>query len=161
MHRFIFGLGIEEVGETTARNLSNHFKGIEKLMSTSFDELITLDDIGPRVASNIMQFFENDYCKNMVSQLLPHLKIKNPSSTNQDSYLLNKTIVITGTLEEFKRDELKNMLLNKGAKVSGSVSSKTNYLIVGSNAGSKLTKANELGVEIINEDQISDFLNEK
>ena len=61
LHRFIFGLGIEEVGETTARNLSNHFKGIEKLMSTSFDELITLDDIGPRVASNIMQFFENDY----------------------------------------------------------------------------------------------------
>ena len=108
-----------------------------------------------------MQFFENDYCKNMVSQLLPHLKIKNPSSTNQDSYLLNKTIVITGTLEEFKRDELKNMLLNKGAKVSGSVSSKTNYLIVGSNAGSKLAKANKLGVEIINEDQISDFLNEK
>ena len=72
---------------------------------------------------------------------------------------MNKTIVITGTLEEFKRDELKNMLLNKGAKVSGSVSSKTNYLIVGSNAGSKLAKANELGVEIINEDQISDFLN--
>ena len=130
-------------------------------MSTSFDGLITLDDIGPRVASNIMQFFENDYCKNMVLKLLPHLKIQNPSSINQDTYLLNKTIVITGTLEEFKRDELKNMLLNKGAKVSGSVSSKTNYLIVGSNAGSKLTKANELGVEIINEDQISDFLNEK
>ena len=97
----------------------------------------------------------------MVSELLPHLKIHNPSSINQDSYLLNKTIVITGTLEEFKRDELKNMLLNKGAKVSGSVSSKTNYLIVGSNAGSKLAKANKLGVEIINEDQISDFLNEK
>ena len=161
LHRFIFGLGIEEVGETTARNLSNHFKSIEKLMSTSFDELITLDDIGPRVASNIMQFFENDYCKNMVSELLPHLKIQNPSSINKDSYLLNKTIVITGTLENFKRDELKNMLLNKGAKVSGSVSSKTNYLIVGSNAGSKLAKANELGVEIIYEDQISDFLNEK
>ena len=161
MHRFIFGLGIEEVGEATARNLSYHFKSIEKLMSTSFDELITLDDIGPRVASNIMQFFENDYCKNMVSELLPHLKIQNPSSINQDSYLLNKTIVITGTLEEFKRDELKNMLLKKGAKVSSSVSSKTNYLIVGSNGGSKLAKANKLGVEIINEDQISDFLNEK
>ena len=97
----------------------------------------------------------------MVSELLPHLKIKNPSSINQNSYLLNKTIVITGAFEEFNRDELKNMLLNKGAKVSGSVSSKTSYLIVGSNAGSKLAKANELGVETINEDQISDFLNEK
>ena len=90
MHRFIFGLGIEEVGETTARNLSNHFKSIEKLMSTSFDELITLDDIGPRVASNIMQFFENDYCKNMVSELLPHLKIQNHQKKRKSKKKTNK-----------------------------------------------------------------------
>ena len=130
-------------------------------MSTSFEELITLQDIGPRVASNIMQFFEDKYCKNMVKELLPHLIIKNPNSIDQDNYLFEKTIVITGTLKKLKRDELKNLLLSKGAKVSSSVSAKTNYLIVGSNAGSKLAKANQLGVKIINEDEISEFLNEK
>ena len=130
-------------------------------MSTSFEELITLQDIGPRVASNIMQFFEDSYCKNMVKELLPHLKIKNPNLIDQDNYLFEKTIVITGTLKKLKRDELKNLLLSKGAKVSSSVSAKTNYLIVGSNAGSKLAKANQLGVKIINEDEIPEFLNEK
>ena len=161
LHRLIFGLGIEEVGETTARNLSNYFKSIKKLMSTSFDELITLDDIGPRVASNIMQFFEDDYSKRVVLELVPHLKIKNPAEISQDSALLNKIVVITGTLKELKRDELKNKLIDKGAKVSGSVSSKTDYLIVGANAGSKLKKANELKVTIITEDKIFSFLDEK
>ena len=161
LHRLIFGLGIEEVGETTARNLSNYFTSIDNLMSTSFEELITLQDIGPRVASNIMQFFEDNYCKNMVKELLPHLIIKNPNLIDQDNYLFEKIIVITGTLKKLKRDELKNLLLSKGAKVSSSVSAKTNYLIVGSNAGSKLAKANQLGVKIINEDEVSEFLNEK
>ena len=123
--------------------------------------LRTLQDIGPRVASNIMQFFEDNYCKNMVKELLPHLTIKNPNLIDQDNYLFEKTIVITGTLKKLKRDELKNLLLSKGVKVSSSVSAKTNYLIVGSNAGSKLAKANQLGVKIINEDEISEFLNEK
>jgi DNA ligase (NAD+) len=161
LHRLIFGLGIEEVGETTARNLSNYFKSIKKLMSTSFDELITLDDIGPRVASNIMQFFEDDYSKSVVLELVSHLKIKNPAEISQDSALLNKIVVITGTLKELKRDDLKNMLIDKGAKVSGSVSSKTDYLIVGANAGSKLKKANELNVTVITEDKIFSFLDEK
>ena len=88
-------------------------------MSTSFDELITLDDIGPRVASNIMQFFEDDYSKSVVLELVSHLKIKNPAEISQDSALLNKIVVITGSLKELKRDELKNKLIDKGAKVSG------------------------------------------
>ena len=108
-----------------------------------------------------MQFFEDDYCKSVVLELVPHLKIKNPAEISQDSALSNKIVVITGTLKEFKRDELKNKLIDKGAKVSGSVSSKTDYLIVGANAGSKLKKANELKVTIITEDKIFSFLDEK
>ena len=108
-----------------------------------------------------MQFFKDDYSKSVVLELVSHLKIKNPAEISQDSALLNKTVVITGTLKELKRDELKNMLIDKGAKVSGSVSSKTDYVIVGANAGSKLKKANELKVTIITEDKIFSFLNEK
>jgi DNA ligase (NAD+) len=162
LYKLIFSLGIEEVGETTARNLANVFGSIEALQQSTFEDLISVPDIGPRVAAKIVDYFCNIENIASVENLLPCLSIINPNikTPEQDMKFFGLQIAITGKISSMSRDEVKNLLLSEGAKVTSSISKKTNYLIAGENAGSKLDKAKSLGVRIIEADDINIFIND-
>ena len=162
LYKLIFSLGIEEVGETTARNLANVFGSIEALQQSTFEDLISVSDIGPRVAAKIVDYFCNIENIASVENLLPCLSIINPNikTTEQDMRFFGLQIAITGKISPMSRDEVKNLLLSEGAKVTSSISKKTNYLIAGENAGSKLEKAKNLGVKIIDDADIGTFIDD-
>ena len=161
LYRLVYSLGIEEVGETTARNLATHYGAFSSLSDTTFEELLTIQDIGPRVASKIKDYFNESDNKKMISNLLPLLDIVMLSPKDiETSKLSGLQIAITGKLTSMSRDELKNMLLENGAKVTSSISKNTSYLVAGENAGSKLVKAKELDVKILEENDIGSFLND-
>lgn len=153
LSRFIYSLGIREVGEVTAMNLANELLTLEAIESADQAQLEAIRDIGEVVAQHIVVFFANQHNKAVVSELLqvgvewPAIEV--PSAEEQP--FSGQTWVITGTLNEMKRDEAKQILLGLGAKVSGSVSKNTHTLLAGAAAGSKLTKANDLGVNVIDE----------
>ena len=162
LYKLIFSLGIEEVGETTARNLANVFGSIEALQQSTFEDLISVSDIGPRVAAKIVDYFCNIENIASVENLLPCLSIINPNikTLEQDMKFFGLQIAITGKISSMSRDEVKNLLLSEGAKVTSSISKKTNYLIAGENAGSKLEKAKNLGVKIIDDADIGTFIDD-
>ena len=162
LYKLIFSLGIEEVGETTARNLANVFGNIEALQQSTFEDLISVSDIGPRVAAKIVDYFCNIENIASVENLLPCLSIINPNikTPEQDMKFFGLQIAITGKISSMSRDEVKNLLLSEGAKVTSSISKKTNYLIAGENAGSKLEKAKNLGVKIIDDADIGTFIDD-
>ena len=162
LYKLIFSLGIEEVGETTARNLANVFGSMEALQRSTFEDLISISDIGPRVAAKIIDYFCNIENVASVEKLLPCLSIINPNmeTLDQDMKFIGLQIAITGKISPMSRDEVKSLLLSKGAKVTSSISKKTNYLIAGENAGSKLEKAKNLGVKIIDALDIGTFIND-
>ena len=162
LYKLIFSLGIEEVGETTARNLANVFGSMEALQRSTFEDLISISDIGPRVAAKIIDYFCNIENVASVEKLLPCLSIINPNmeTLDQDMKFIGLQIAITGKISPMSRDEVKSLLLSKGAKVTSSISKKTNYLIAGENAGSKLEKAKNLGVKIIDAEDIGTFIND-
>ena len=162
LYKLIFSLGIEEVGETTARNLANVFGSIEALQQSTFEDLISVPDIGPRVAAKIVDYFCNIENIASVENLLPCLSIINPNikTPEQDMKFFGIQIAITGKISSMSRDEVKNLLLSEGAKVTSSISKKTNYLIAGENAGSKLEKAKNLGVKIIDDADIGTFIDD-
>ncbi len=156
LSRFIYALGIREVGETTAMNLANEFKTLSAIEKAEYDALIDVQDIGPIVAQHIVNFFQQEHNIEVIEQLLASgIVIQTVKSTlsqqQQASAFFEKTVVITGTLPGLSRDEAKQKLLEVGAKVTGSVSAKTDYLLAGDKAGSKLAKAEKLGVEVIDE----------
>ncbi len=157
--KFIYALGIREVGEATAKTLAKHFGSIEKIEAASIEELTEVSDVGPIVAAHIHGFFAQKHNRELIQKLInkgihwPVIEI----ATEQP--LKGQTFVITGSLETLSRDEAKQKLEALGAKVSGSVSAKTNYVIVGADAGSKLAKAQELGVKTLNEQEFLKFLN--
>ncbi len=155
LETFINALGIPEVGETTASSLARHFKEFQSLRSASLDDLLQLDSIGEVVAKNIIEFFKNDPVG--IDDLLDQIEIKNYVAS-ADSHLDGVRIVITGSFTEFSRDELKDIIKSKGGIPSSSVSVNTNYLLYGEKAGSKFKKATELGVELVDETKIKDFL---
>jgi len=162
LHRLIFSLGIEEVGETTSRNLAYHFGTINNLLESSYDDLIAVTDIGPRVASKIIDYFSDNKNVASLQKLLKCLNVTNPDSknSNQDLRFSGMQIAITGKISPMSRDEIKNLLILKGAKVTSSISKKTDYLIVGENAGSKFDKAKKLGVKIVEASNIDNFIND-
>jgi len=155
LETFINALGIPEVGETTASSLARHFKEFQSLRSASLDDLLQLDSIGEVVAKNIIEFFKNDPVG--IDDLLDQIEIENYVAS-ADSHLDGVRIVITGSFTEFSRDELKDIIKSKGGIPSSSVSANTNYLLYGEKAGSKFKKAVELGVELVDETKIKDFL---
>ena len=155
LETFINALGIPEVGETTASSLARHFKEFQSLRSASLDDLLQLDSIGEVVAKNIIEFFKNDPVG--IDDLLDQIEIENYVAS-ADSHLDGVRIVITGSFTEFSRDELKDIIKSKGGIPSSSVSANTNYLLYGEKAGSKFKKATELGVELVGETKIKDFL---
>jgi DNA ligase (NAD+) len=154
--RFIYALGAREVGEATARNLANHFCELPTIMQASFDSLIEVDDVGPIVAQHIVNFFSTEHNREVIEKLLA-ADIKWPEITKPDvseQPLLGQTFVVTGKLERISRNDAKLQLQALGAKVAGSVSAKTTTLVAGPEAGSKLAKAEELGISTIDESQL-------
>ncbi|TNF56027.1 MAG: NAD-dependent DNA ligase LigA [Burkholderiales bacterium] len=160
--RFLFGLGIRHVGEATARDLARHFGGLDRIMAASVDELLEVPDVGPVVARSIRTFFDQDHNREVVEQLracgvsweegAPAERAPQP--------LAGKTFVLTGTFPTLRREQAKELLEAAGAKVAGSVSKKTDYVVAGEDAGSKLDKARELGVAVIDEATMQRLLTE-
>lgn len=154
--RFIYALGIREVGEATAANLANHYLTLDALKAADSDALQSVSDVGAVVASNIVQFFAQEENVSVIDNLLaagvnwPEIEVKSES----EQPLIGLTYVLTGTLSQMGRNDAKAKLQALGAKVSGSVSAKTSYLVAGEKAGSKLTKAQDLGVDVLTEDQL-------
>jgi DNA ligase (NAD+) len=151
--RFLFGLGIRHVGEATAKELARHFGKLDVIMDASVEQLQAVADVGPIVAQSLRTFFDQPHNREVVEQLracgLTWAEGEPAEQTPKP--LLGKTFVITGTLPTLSRDQAKDMLEAAGAKVAGSVSKKTDYLLAGAEAGSKLDKARELGVAVIDE----------
>ena len=155
LETFINSLGIPEVGETTASSLARHFKEFIYLRRASFEDLMQLDSIGEVVAKNIIKFFENDPVG--IDALLNEIEIEN-FVASADSHLDGIRIVITGSFENYSRDELKDIIKSKGGVPSSSISSNTDFLIYGEKAGSKYKKALDLGIELITETKLNEFL---
>lgn len=154
LYRFIYALGIPNVGVKTAKDLVNKFKSIEGLKNATFDELVSVQDVGDIVAKCVLEFFQEEKVLATIDELLK-LGV-NPSFEEQvivESLFNGKTVVVTGTLQNYSRGEIKAKLESLGAKVSGSVSKKTDYVIAGEEAGSKLTKAQDLGVTVLSEEE--------
>jgi DNA ligase (NAD+) len=161
--RFIYGLGIRHVGETTGRVLARHYGSAEKFVSamkdvaigknaSAYQELVNIDGLGEAVAGSLAEFFAEQHNIAIIEALLKELDIADVEAVQETSAVSGKTIVFTGKLEKMSRSEAKAMAERLGAKVSGSVSAKTNILVAGPGAGSKLKKAEELGVEVISEE---------
>ncbi|CAN7144136.1 MULTISPECIES: NAD-dependent DNA ligase LigA [unclassified Variovorax] len=158
--RFLFGLGIRHIGESTAKDLAKHFGKLDAIMDATEEQLLEVNDVGPVVAKSLRTFFDQAHNREVVEQLRacglsweegePAARAPKP--------LAGKTFVITGTLPTLSRDEAKDKLETAGAKVAGSVSKKTDYLVAGAEAGSKLDKALELGVAVIDEARLLEIL---
>lgn len=151
--RFIYALGIREVGEATARTLARHFKNIESIQTASIDELEQLPDVGPVVANNIHVFFQQIHNQEIIERLLAANIHWEASEELAEQKFKGINFVLTGTLSSLTRDEAKEKLIALGAKVSGSVSSKTNYLVYGENPGSKYEKAMQLNIPALTEEE--------
>ena len=159
LYRFIYALGIPNVGVKTAKDLVNKFKSIEGLKSATFDELVSVQDVGDIVAKCVLEFFHEKKVLDTIEELL-NLGV-NPSFEEQvivESSFNGKTVVVTGTLQNYSRGEIKAKLESLGAKVSGSVSKKTDYVIAGEEAGSKLTKAQDLGITVLSEEEFEKMI---
>jgi DNA ligase (NAD+) len=151
--RFIYALGMRNVGEATAKDLAKHFGSLSALMQASMEDLLQVSDVGPIVAESIKNFFSEPHNQIVISQLLLAGIIWPETAGKQlaTGHLLGKTFVLTGTLPNLSRDSAKELVEAAGGKVSGSVSKKTDFVIAGTDAGSKLDKAQELGITILDE----------
>lgn len=161
LNRFIYAIGIPNVGERTARDLANKFKTFDNLRHANVDQLVEIDDIGDITALNIVEFFDDKKISNAIDILLSKginlNEVKNDDASNE---LENLTFVITGTIEDYKREDIKELIEKNGGKVTGSVSKNTDILLCGQKAGSKLTKAKDFGIEVYEGDKLYNFLNE-
>lgn len=158
--RFLYGLGIRHVGEATAKDLARHFGKMDAIMAASVDALLQVPDVGPVVAQSIHTFFQQPHNREVVEQLRAAGVTWEEGEPQAAATLplAGKTVVLTGTLPTLSRDEAKDLLEAAGAKVAGSVSKKTSYVVAGAEAGSKLDKAQELGVPVLDEDGLRRLL---
>ncbi|WP_042265812.1 NAD-dependent DNA ligase LigA [Paraburkholderia heleia] len=160
--RFIYALGIRHVGESTAKDLARHFGSLDPIMNASVEELLEVNDVGPIVALAIHEFFMEAHNRTVIEQLRAPGKVTwaegPPAPKAPVGVLAGKTVVLTGTLPTLSRDEAKERLEAAGAKVAGSVSKKTDYVVAGADAGSKLAKAEELGVPVLDEEGMRKLL---
>lgn len=161
--RFLYSLGIREVGEATALNLAKHFSDLEPLLIASEEDLMQVQDVGPVAAHSVYDFFKEQHNLDIIARLkeagVSWPALEKVAASAQP--LAGKTVVLTGTLTRFTRDEAKAKLQSLGAKVAGSVSKKTDFVVAGTEAGSKLAKAEELGVPVWDEDQLFAYLVEQ
>jgi DNA ligase (NAD+) len=154
LERVIYGLGIRMVGERTAQFLAEHFGSLDAIMAASAEELEEVNEVGPRIAESIVEFFADEHNRKLVDDLRKAGLTFTGQKKEKGTKLTGKTFVLTGTLERHTRDEAKKMIEDEGGRVSGSVSKKTDYVVAGSDAGSKLDKARELKVNVIGEEEL-------
>lgn len=159
---FLYALGIPNVGIKTSKDLEKEFKSFDNIINAKFNDLIKIQDIGDNTANNIIKFFNNKNILKTINKLLKYgvNPIYKNIDINYNTVFNDKTIVITGSLNDYSRNELKQKLENLGAKISSSVSKKTDYVIVGDNPGSKYNKAIELGIKILNENDLNSLLSQ-
>jgi DNA ligase (NAD+) len=158
LERVIYGLGIRFVGERTAQFLAEHFGSMEALEKASVEELQDVNEVGPRIAESIAEFFSIAANRRLVERLRDAGLTLTGEKKQRGTKLAGKTFVLTGTLAHFTRDEAKKMIEDAGGKVTGSVSKKTDYVVAGADAGSKLDKAKELGVAVIDEKRMQELM---
>ena len=158
LERVIYGLGIRFVGERTAQFLAEHFGSLDAIMNASAEELEEVNEVGPRIAESIAEFFGDEHNRKLVGDLRKAGLAFTGKKKEKGTKLAGKTFVLTGTLERHTRDEAKQMIEDAGGRVSGSVSKKTDYVVAGAEAGSKLDKAKELGVSVIGEKELEALL---
>jgi DNA ligase (NAD+) len=157
--RFLYALGIREVGEATAKNLAKYFGDIEPLFSVTEESLQEIEDVGPVVAKHIVSFFAEAHKRKVIEKLLKAgVHWEKITVSAKDIPLAGKTFVLTGSLASMSREEAKEKLESLGAKVAGSVSAKTSYVVAGAEAGSKLAKAKKLNVPVMEEEEFLSFL---
>jgi DNA ligase (NAD+) len=154
LERVIYGLGIRMVGERTAQFLAEHFGSMETLANASVEELQNVGEVGPKIAESIAEFFSNTANRKLVERLGEAGLAFKGEKKERGTKLAGKTFVLTGTLTKYTRDEAKKLIEDAGGKVTGSVSKKTDYVVAGTDAGSKLDKAKELGVSVIDEKEM-------
>ena len=161
MPRFLYALGIRHVGEATAKDLAKHFGKFDAVMEADVDQLLEVPDVGPVVAESIHTFFQQPHNREVAEQLRAcGVRWQEGEPARRESLpLAGKTVVLTGTLPQMTRDDAKELLEAAGAKVAGSVSKKTDYVVAGAEAGSKLDKARELGVPVLDEQGLRKLLN--
>ena len=160
--RFLFALGIREVGEATAVSLASYFGNLPAIVAATTEDLVKVPDVGPVVAARIRDFLDEPHNLEVIARLQElgvHWNDSDPMQVSEDGPLTGKTFVITGTLPDMTRDEAKELIQKNGGKVTGSVSSKTSYLLAGEKAGSKLAKAQKLDVEIVDLDGLLALIN--
>lgn len=159
--KVLFALGIRYVGSGAAKKLTDHFLSIDEMMNASEEEITSIHEIGPSISRSVKNFFSDKHNIKVVQRLKAHnLNFKSEKKTVRESPFLGKTFVLTGTLSKFSREEAEEKISNFGGKPSTSVSKKTDFVLVGENPGSKLTKAQALGVRIINENEFEKLLKE-
>lgn len=161
--RFIYALGIRQVGEATALLLAKNYGSfrnfMQQMVNKETEKLVSIDGIGPAMATDIVEFFQEQHNIKIINDLLKEITVEDyVDDTNYDSPLAGKTVVFTGTLEKMTRSEAKAKAQSLGAKVAGSVSANTDFVVEGTDAGSKAAKARELGVKILTEDEFSDLI---
>ena len=165
LEKLLFGLGIRHVGAKAAKLLAQKFLKMSNLMQAQKDEILAIDSMGETIADSLQVYFANPKVQQLITELTNlhvNMEFKQPqTAANTTSSLSRQTIVITGTLAHYKRQELSDLLESLGAHVTNSVSQKTDLLIVGEHAGSKLAKAQKLGVRVVNEDQLQQMLQEE
>jgi NAD-dependent DNA ligase (contains BRCT domain type II) len=158
-------LGIRHVGSNTARLLVQNFPTIDDLIQAKYEEILSIEGIGTIIAESVVSFFDNEEAQTLITELkerqlnMTYLQAEETVNQEASAFFSEKTVVLTGKLESFSRNDLKTQLELLGAHVTGSVSSNTDLLIAGESAGSKLTKAQELGIEIWDEEQLMGHLN--
>jgi len=160
--RFIYALGIRNVGEVTAKDLARHFGKLAPIMDASLEELMEVPDVGPVVAESIVRFMKEKHNREVIERLGSRLRLKEtePAHVAKDGPFAGKIVVLTGTLAAMAREEAKERIESLGGKVTGSVSKKTDYVVAGDEAGSKLDKARELGVKVLDEKRFLEMLSE-
>ena len=157
--KLLTGLGIRNVGKNTAKSIMKHFSSIEELMNASYEDLIAIDDIGGVTATCIRQYFDNPKNRTVIDELESvGVTMKMPKGSTSSEKLAGLTIVVTGALPTLGRKEASDLIENNGGKCTGSVSKKTDYLVAGEKAGSKLTKAQALGIPIITEEELLNMI---
>ncbi len=158
LERVVYGLGIRFVGERTAQFLAEHFGNISALEKANEEELQQVEEVGPRIAKSIIEFFAEPQNRKLVDELRDAGLKMTGKKKERGTKLAGKTFVLTGTLANYSRDQAKKLIEDAGGKVAGSVSKKTDYVVAGSDAGSKLDKARELEVAVLDEKAMEDLL---
>ena len=163
LQRLLYGIDIRHVGERYAKILANHYRSIEKLAAATVEELDAIHEIGLTVAVSVFNFFRNPRNLETIERLKAagvKMEVDGEDAANFDERFVGKTFVLTGKLEQFTRDEAAKLIEQRGGRVSGSVSKKTDYVVAGEDAGSKLTKAESLGVKVLSEDEFKQLASE-